>query len=265
MALKISLIVNLGLLGCLIFIGIKMERKATPAMPTAPMPVITSAPPINEITSPAPQTKPVALSPFQWNQLESKDYRTYVKNLRTIGCPENTLRAIVTADVDGVYATRHHELEQQIKAWENSSWSERLTTQNQHEELTTELQHLPGAERTEIDDLLGIKAASPLVAAAPPPNQNRQQPIALPMVMQNLDLSQLNFNDQQKQAFEDVHQQFLADVGGSNQYPHDPAYWARWQKAQSVADNQLLGQLGNDAYIKIQLMTYQKSLASQPQ
>src|ERR1051325_4653969 len=39
-------------------------------------------------------------SDFHWAQLESEDYRDYVTRLRSIGCPEQTIRDIVIADVD---------------------------------------------------------------------------------------------------------------------------------------------------------------------
>jgi hypothetical protein len=43
---------------------------------------------------------------FDWRQIESEDYRTYVKNLRAIGCPEETVRDIVSADLLQAYAER---------------------------------------------------------------------------------------------------------------------------------------------------------------
>ena len=36
---------------------------------------------------------------LDWRQVESGDYVTYVKNLRACGCPEQTIRDIVSADV----------------------------------------------------------------------------------------------------------------------------------------------------------------------
>ena len=43
---------------------------------------------------------------FSWHELESSDYPTYVANLRDIGCPEQTIRDIIVADVNAVYARR---------------------------------------------------------------------------------------------------------------------------------------------------------------
>lgn len=47
---------------------------------------------------------------FDWRLVESEDYRTYVKNLRDIGCPEQTVRDIVTADVTQAFAARRAEV-----------------------------------------------------------------------------------------------------------------------------------------------------------
>ena len=47
---------------------------------------------------------------FSWREVESDDYPTYVANLRDIGCPEQTLRDIIIADVNGLY-TRRRALE----------------------------------------------------------------------------------------------------------------------------------------------------------
>jgi len=43
---------------------------------------------------------------FSWRELESSDYPTYIANLRAIGCPEPTIRDIIVADVNQLYARR---------------------------------------------------------------------------------------------------------------------------------------------------------------
>ena len=44
--------------------------------------------------------------PFTWAQLESSNYRIYLANLRAIGCPEPTVRDLITADVNDLFAAR---------------------------------------------------------------------------------------------------------------------------------------------------------------
>ena len=41
-----------------------------------------------------------------WREVESADYATYVTNLRSIGCPEQTVRDIIIADVNVLYARK---------------------------------------------------------------------------------------------------------------------------------------------------------------
>jgi LysM repeat protein len=43
---------------------------------------------------------------FSWREVESADYPTYVANLRDIGCPEQTIRDIIIADVNLLFSRR---------------------------------------------------------------------------------------------------------------------------------------------------------------
>src|SRR5438094_1390766 len=43
---------------------------------------------------------------FTWNEIESRDYPAYIANLRAIGCPEATIRDIIVAEVNQLFARR---------------------------------------------------------------------------------------------------------------------------------------------------------------
>src|SRR3954467_13346110 len=43
---------------------------------------------------------------FNWSEIESDDYPTFIANLRRIGCPELTIRDIIVADVNQMFAQR---------------------------------------------------------------------------------------------------------------------------------------------------------------
>ena len=43
---------------------------------------------------------------FTWNEIESADFPIYIANLRGIGCPEATIRDIILADVNQLFARR---------------------------------------------------------------------------------------------------------------------------------------------------------------
>ncbi|MBI1839689.1 MAG: hypothetical protein HYR88_02415 [Verrucomicrobia bacterium] len=69
-------------------------REGSPAAPasTALVPPTVAS----EIFPGAPHPGPAA---FSWAQLESTNYADYIKNLRAIQCPEETIRDIVSADL----------------------------------------------------------------------------------------------------------------------------------------------------------------------
>src|SRR2546423_4094024 len=43
---------------------------------------------------------------FSWKEVESPDYQTYIDNLRDIGCPEQTIRDLIIADINSLYAQK---------------------------------------------------------------------------------------------------------------------------------------------------------------
>ena len=47
--------------------------------------------------------------PFTWAQLESTNYYTYVKNLRAVDCPEETIADIITADVRVLFRKKREQ------------------------------------------------------------------------------------------------------------------------------------------------------------
>ena len=55
---------------------------------------------------------------FDWHQVESEDYQDYIANLRSIGCPEETIRDIIKADVDKLYESKLDDLKPEQKPFE---------------------------------------------------------------------------------------------------------------------------------------------------
>lgn len=60
-------------------------------------------------TVPAPGAT-VAPAPFHWSQIESDDYRQYIANLRAVGCPEATIRDLITTELGALYMPRARAL-----------------------------------------------------------------------------------------------------------------------------------------------------------
>lgn len=52
------------------------------------------------------QPAAVPMAPFHWQQLESPSYPDYIANLRRVGCPEQTISDIISADLASLFATR---------------------------------------------------------------------------------------------------------------------------------------------------------------
>lgn len=85
-------------------------RQLTPPRPTtaASTSLPASSPTMAQPTIALPKSSRTA--PFDWRTVESPDYRQYIANLRTIGCPEETIRDIVTADVNKLFASRWEKI-----------------------------------------------------------------------------------------------------------------------------------------------------------
>ncbi|PYJ08287.1 MAG: hypothetical protein DME25_01940 [Verrucomicrobia bacterium] len=62
----------------------------------------------------------VVTNQFRWAQLESEDYKVYIARLRSIGCPEPTIRDIIIADLDKLLAPEITEAtgrRKELKYW----------------------------------------------------------------------------------------------------------------------------------------------------
>jgi hypothetical protein len=64
--------------------------------PSVPKPAVTT-----ELAAPS-----AAGQQFDWRAVESEDYKKYIANLRAIGCPEETIRDIIRADVNKLFESR---------------------------------------------------------------------------------------------------------------------------------------------------------------
>jgi hypothetical protein len=113
-----------------------------------PTPASSSSPATAEL----PQT-----NTFHWSQLESEDYRTYIQRLRAIGCPEQTIRDIIIADVEKLLAPQARAIvpyRPDLKYWEPEEeelWNNYDPRQWQQQQRTIEYQ-----KRELVRELLGI-------------------------------------------------------------------------------------------------------------
>ncbi|MES1180600.1 MAG: hypothetical protein ABUL66_01915, partial [Verrucomicrobiota bacterium] len=258
-ALKISLALNLSFLAVAAFVWTNRLGDGT-AMVVSAIPKVKPPVKIATISTP-PVTQEAKAQTFHWSQLELSDYPTYVKNLRAIGCPEPTLRVIVTADVDAWHQARSLELEHKLDDFDKLSWSEKLSLNASRQSWLAELQKLPEQKENEIAGLLGTqpvmagKVAADVIAPSPPPagsaqstapvlsspanadflpevaatvssdisrSRHSSQPVPVyPLVFREADPALVNLSDQQMQSIQDLRQTFLDEIGGPDQDPND--------------------------------------------
>jgi hypothetical protein len=294
--LRISICLNCALLSCLVFLllngGAARPRAEAPAETENPAPVAEGA-------VPAAGASPTAEArPFRWSQIESANYRTYIANLRGIGCPEQTICDLVKSDLDSLYASRRQPLEDKLAT---IGVAERTALQRALQELANQeasavraLLAAPltaanttsassavtppsGSVRQESADVTSMPlssqyaapSASPLnmrtsqaAVEATPSSGSRQAPsavISLPLAFHEIDPSVVNLSPLQAQVVNDLRQKFIQDIGGLNQDPNDPAYGARWQASQPQADLDLCGMLGSNAFQSYQIAAWAKA------
>ena len=98
MNLRVALLVSLALNAAAVGLFLWKTSGSKPAPPNAGA---TFANPAHHID--ANGTNTIRLD---WRAVESADYKEYVKNLRGIGCPEETIFDIIVADVNTLYASK---------------------------------------------------------------------------------------------------------------------------------------------------------------
>jgi LysM repeat protein len=86
-----------------------------------------------------------------WQEIESSDFPTYVANLRQIGCPEQTIRDIIIADVNAIYSRKRAvELVTPEQQW----WRSQPDT-NVLRAALQKFRELEGQRRSVLTSLLG--------------------------------------------------------------------------------------------------------------
>jgi hypothetical protein len=115
--LAVSLLLNMVLFA---YMGRQSETAVPKTEAVAPAKVVTRTVTRTQVT-----TNEVALPPelvkLDWHTVESEDFKAYIANLRAIKCPEETIRDIIIADINKLYAAKWRALRQptkDIKYWE---------------------------------------------------------------------------------------------------------------------------------------------------
>ena len=94
---------------------------------------------------------------LSWSQLESEDYRAYIARLRSIGCPEQTIRDIIIADLDKLIAPKMQSIRgrrQELKYWHPEE--EELANNTNQAEVKKQEREIDREKRKIIMELLGV-------------------------------------------------------------------------------------------------------------
>lgn len=143
-----SVTLNLLLAGVLLLP--KRKEPARPVVAPEAEPVV--APRVNIRDKVVTVTVPG--SGFRWHQLESSDFQQYMANLRGIGCPEETIRDLVIAEVNKLYAPKFAALMGQAQHYDY--W--KPASKKSREGLGKQLEALRNEKRELLKTLVGIEA-----------------------------------------------------------------------------------------------------------
>jgi hypothetical protein len=88
---------------------------------------------------------------FTWDQVESTNYVTFIRNLHAVGCPDQTIRDIIISEVDRLYARRRLD----EVAYPNYQWWRSEPDASVVQAATAKLEALETERRGVLTSLLG--------------------------------------------------------------------------------------------------------------
>jgi hypothetical protein len=195
--------------------------------------------------------------------LQAGDYQAYIRNLRAIGCPERTVRDILSAAIGHDYDQKREESQARHAKGETGT----LDLQDEIAKLWSEqndlLARLFGTQGSFGADGSVAHAsgspASPASASAPPSGRLKQvlrtsTSETAPLVFVEPDPS-WGLTPTQLDIWYQTRENFAEAIGGEGQDPKDPAYHQRWQEAKTEADQRLKTLFGFAQFSKWEMLT----------
>jgi hypothetical protein len=148
--------INLGVLAAIAYS--LYTRAPLPELPVIedPAPQVATPAPAAAIEKVVKETV-VVTNELHWRQLESEDYKDYITRLRSIGCPEQTIRDIIIADLDKLYAPRVQGLQghrEDLQYWQSAE--EELANDVNHPAKQQQERALDREKARILEELLGI-------------------------------------------------------------------------------------------------------------
>jgi hypothetical protein len=173
---------------------------------------------------------------LSWADLSDPNTATFARNLRAIGCPEETIQRIMTRG-DRVVPAPSPEVAAPV---------------------APVAPVLPSVAATTVS-AQPLATPAPVVAAAPyaAPDAVIVAPaghVPLPVAFQSLP-QDVRMTDAQRAQLNALQEQFIADIGGTNQDPNSPYYLAQWREAQRKCDAALKAIFGEGDFIRREMAT----------
>ncbi len=178
-------------------------------------------------SAPIPADVPI-IPPPSWAEITAPDPDTFARNLRKIGCPEETIARIIPMDASpSVPPTQPREVTVIPPA--SPVLGERSTPKAPPGDIAE-----PGEE----------SEAPPIIA----PEGNVRIPVAF---FSSPDDAKLP--DRLRSVLNSIQEQFVREIGTENPDPSSPEYRQRWHWAQMDADNRFRAAFGQQAFLKRQI------------
>jgi len=151
----ISIVLNVGLIAAMALLARRRDEGIVTALISSPGATPSVATRATKQTAYVPVNITNEIT-VDWRMVESEDYKRYIANLRAIGCPEETIRDIIIADVNKLFASRRAQVsgqpQEEFKFWKKG----RTMFRGLDEEKIKQQKELAREKHTLIKDLLGI-------------------------------------------------------------------------------------------------------------
>lgn len=239
---SISFVLNFVLASIVSFLWLRPQSATQSFVPVKP-----AATPIVVEKIPA---RPKA-APFQWNQVESDDYPTFISNLRAINCPEETIRHLVTGEIGQIY----QEKQKQYEARAQRPMLPSELRQLRQEQSAVLAEAIPPTRSTE--KFTAARSGTASSSEPLPPGPAPRYPLAFaasssgaaPVSSRtSAPVTTSVLPETAASAINQIRQEFVSQIGGANQNPSDPSYYKRWSNAQRLADDRMRSLMGAEYY-----------------
>lgn len=241
----LSLTLNILLTGIVCFIW---SRPQETFQASQPQKIATTAAQVEKVSSKQTPT------PFHWSQVESDDYATFTANLRAISCPEETIRHLVAGEIGQIYQDKQKQFED--RAGRPMQPSELRKLRQEQAVVLAQVMPSTSAAEKKNESRNGPSLGSGLVNRGPAP----RYPLAFAASSSGkstalgsaaappVSVTPVLSKTVAAVAINQIRQEFVSQIGGTNQNPSDPAYYQRWSKAQRLADDRMRSLMGAEYY-----------------